>query len=365
MSLNAFLQERLEARAKSGHCRHLTIVQDLVDLSSNDFLGFSRCHRAVDTPLYGSTGSRLLTGNSRHAEELEQKIAAFHKAEAGLIFNSGYTANLGLISTVAKPSDTVVFDIHCHASMQDGIRLSKAWALPFRHQDLDHLENRLRQSKGNLFICVESIYSCDGSKAPLNEIVSLCKRYGAQLIVDEAHATGLFGLDGQGLCAQLEHPPFARLYTFSKALGAFGAIVVGSSLLRKYLINFCRPFIYTTALPYPNLHAIENGYRRLLTADPEREIIRELVAYFTEKVRLSGLPFLPSETQIHCLLLPGVRNVQEISHFLGTQGLDVRPLTSPTVARGQERLRVCLHAYNKKDEIDLLFTALEKGMPHA
>src|SRR5207249_1911541 len=143
--------------------------------SSHDYLGFSRLFPLkIELKKWGSTGSRLLTGNSQEIEELEAYIASFHGAETGLIFNSGYTANLGLLASVVMPDDVVIYDAHCHASTQDGMRLSKAQLYPFWHQDLNHLEKRLRNARKRTFVCIETVYSCDGSIAPLKEIATLC-----------------------------------------------------------------------------------------------------------------------------------------------------------------------------------------------
>ncbi len=305
-------------------------LRQLVDFASNDYLGLSR--------KFGATGSRLLTGNSKLAEELETAIAAFHGYETGLIFNCGYMANLGLLSAVAESDDTIIYDAHVHASTKDGIALSRAKAFPFRHNDLEHLEKRLKR---NCFVCVESIYSTDGSKAPLREICSLVSRYGAHLIVDEAHAVGVYGPEGRGLVAEQGLMPhvFAQVVTFGKALGTFGAIVLGSRRLTQGLLNFSRPFIYTTALPYPILAAIKRSYELFPKLELERQQLRALSEFFQ------------NESVIQAVTIPGNGAVKEASKKLLERGFDVRPLLSPTVQRGKECLRICLHAFNTQTQV--------------
>ena len=281
---NDFLKKRLQVREEQGLLRKLSLPNNLIDFSSNDYLGFARSpelHELILTELEtvnckletlsGSTGSRLLTGNSQYTEELETFIAYYHKAEAGLIFNSGYTANVGLISSIAQKGDIIFYDELSHASIYDGVRLSKAESFPFRHNDLNHLEERLkffqnaRKENSNSYIIVESVYSMDGDFAPLIELVSLCEDYNVNLIVDEAHATGIFGEKGEGKVVELglEEKVFSRVHTFGKALGCHGAIVLGSETLRNYLINFSRLFIYTTALPIHTLASIKSAYKLL------------------------------------------------------------------------------------------------------
>ena len=275
------LLNKLTRRKEDGLVRQLFPQSNLIDFSSNDYLGFAKSKDVFDLsknevskvashslPFNGSTGSRLLTGNSSYAEDLEKFIANYHKAEAGLIFNSGYSANIGLISSVAGKDDVIFYDELSHASIYDGVRLSKAGSFPFRHNDLSHLEERLmffkasHKKDSSCFVIVESVYSMDGDFAPLKEIAFLCDKYQADLIVDEAHATGIFGEKGEGRVVELglEEKVFARVHTFGKALGCHGAIVLGSDTLRSYLINYARSFIYTTALPLHSLATIKCVY---------------------------------------------------------------------------------------------------------
>lgn len=360
----AQLEDRLMVRQHSGNLRQLHVTKNLIDFASNDYLGLARspdlafsiikewenCQKPFNG--CGSTGSRLLTGNSAYVEELENHLADFHGYKAGLIFNCGYMANLGLLSSVISREDIIFYDTAVHASMHDGISLSYALAYPFRHNDLFHLEQRLNniQSKGQRFICIESIYSTDGSKAPLQEICHLSKLYNAHLIVDEAHASGIWGPCGRGLVAEhgLKQQVFAQITTFGKAWGAFGAIILGSQQLKQMMINFSRSFIYTTALPFHVLAAIKSSCELMPALEKQRDRLKQLILHY-QKVSPSS-----SETQIQCIKIRGNGSVKDVATKLALEGFDVRPLRSPTVKRGHELLRICLHAFNTEEQISRL-----------
>lgn len=249
-------------------------------------------------------------------------------------------ANLALLSTLFTEKDTLIADLNVHASLHDGMKLSKARKFYFRHNDLDHLENRLK-NKDRCFVVVESIYSMSGKRAPLREIVKLCEKYGAKLIVDEAHAIGVLGPQGKGLIAQdsLQEHVFACMSAFGKALGAHGAVISGSKLLKKMLLNFARPLIYTTALPLPLLATIACSYERFPLMDSERSRIFHLCTKFQ----------FPSH--IHPILIKGNSQAKLLSHFLAHRGLDVRPILSPTVPKGEERLRITMHSFNESHHV--------------
>lgn len=366
-----FLVERLLQRERLGNLRQLSISKNLIDFSSNDYLGLARSgelalevdrecmrHRAYGC---GATGSRLLTGNTAYAEELERMIALFHGYESGLLFGCGYMANIGLLSAVANSGDVIFYDAWVHASTHDGIRLSRADAFPFRHNDIEHLESRLRSSSvvGNRFICVESIYSTDGSVAPLVEICQLAKKYRALVIVDEAHAVGVCGPAGRGLVFEngLTSEVFAQIVTFGKALGTYGAIILGSETCRRTLINFARSCIYTTALPFHCLAAIKCSYDLFPYMDSERTHLRELVGCFCA-VRKSA-----SQTHIQAIQIKGNKAVREAAKILECCGYDLRPLLSPTVQRGSEILRFCLHAFNRESELMEFLSCIESLLP--
>jgi len=368
-SLHAAFEQRLNRRRINGTYRELTIsLNECIDFASNDYLGILH-NRLLDALIekegreaisWGSGGSRLLTGNSLYCEELEREIAQFHQAEAGLIFNSGYAANLGILTAVASPGDTIIYDQDVHASLHDAVRLSRAKPLPFRHGDLAHLARRLEQARGEVFVCAESVYSCDGSQPDLAEIQRQCQSKGAHLIVDEAHATGWLGPKGVGVVQMLglQGQVFARVHTFSKALGGQGAIVLGSSTLREYLLNFSRPFIYTTALPSRSLAAVRCAYKSLENFQGVRERLQSTIQYFRSKVKEHALTFEDSHSVIQNFRIPGNEAVKITARRLQGEGFDVRPLVSPTVRRGKECLRMCLHAFNTEEEIDALLNLL-------
>lgn len=366
-----FLSQSLRERSDENALRKLAVKNDLIDFSSNDYLGFARSaelQQEIDAFVKkhgghrnGSTGSRLLSGNSSFAEELESFIASYHNAEAALIFNSGYDANIGLFSCIAEKGDTIIYDELVHASVHDGIRLSRAAAFRFRHNDLAHLEERLKAAAGNVFVAVESVYSMDGDLAPLAAMVALCERYNASLIVDEAHATGVMSKKGRGMVNDLglDKKVFARVHTFGKALGVHGAAVVGSKLLRDYLVNFSRAFIYTTALPFHSLAAIRCAYALMKKSEEERNKLRELVALFKEQVQ-GKVDLIDSPSAVQCIVFPGNEDVKRVAAGLESSGFDVRPILSPTVPKGSERLRVCIHAFNSADEVTRLAGSIIK-----
>ena len=270
-------------------------------------------------------------------------------------------ANLGLLSAILSPGDAVLVDAVAHASIRDGIRLSGLKSYPFRHNDLNHLEALLKAhaSARNKFVCAESIYSCDGSCAPLPDLSRLCLKYGARLIIDEAHATGVWGPRGAGRVQMTGMHPyvFARIHTFGKALGAQGAAVVCSRELKNYLVNFSRPFIYTTALPPAMREAIWKGYKSMMNAIEDRDKIHALINAFKELSGKTDLPFYPSDTHIQALSIPG----SKLSAYLQNQGFDARHLKFPTVPKGFERLRICLHSFNTVQELRILFQKIQEG----
>ena len=360
--INTILSKKLQQRAENGLLRQLTFSEELIDFCSNDYLGFSR-ENILSDPYSkekamlpsGSSGSRLLSGNSPYVETLEQKIADFHHAEAGLLFNSGYDANLGLFSCVPQKGDTILFDEFCHASIRDGIRLSSAISFKFKHNSITDLERLLLKSTGNVFIAIESIYSMDGDIAPFEELVKLSEKYRANLIVDEAHAAGVFGEKGKGLVNEfnIENKVFARVHTFGKALGCHGAVILGSKILRDYLINYCRPFIYTTALPQHSLKFIELAYIALENKHENLGHLKNIITYFQTLANDLALSFVSNNNgPIQWIKTPGNDLVKEIANKLIVKGFDVRPILSPTVPKGEERIRVCLHAYNTKKELE-------------
>ena len=384
------LSQILEERKKQLLFRSLRTSKNLIDFCSNDYLGFSQKLKQNSENYSfptGATGSRLLAGNMQFVEDLEQEIADFHGAEAGLIFNSGYDANVGLLSCLPQKNDLLFTDELIHASMIDGARLSYATRERFKHNDVEDLERGLAPpaprggafesefdhnytsvapplgAGGAIFIALESVYSMDGDLANLEGVVNLSEKYGANLIVDEAHATGVFGKNGRGLVCELglEDKVFARVITFGKALGCHGAIVLGSKNLRDYLINFARPFIYSTAAPMHTHESIRQAYQLLKSPNFSNEKLHSLIRFFKENAKQAlDLELIDSPSAIQCIIISGNERCQEIGLKLQNAGLDIRPIVSPTVPKGKERLRICLHEFNTEEEILRIFKVLKE-----
>ncbi|KAI8917548.1 pyridoxal phosphate-dependent transferase [Powellomyces hirtus] len=382
----------------------------LVDFSSNDYLGLATsgnlkevflerltaAHRGdnvqtgpgVSPMALGATGSRLLSGNSVQALELERFLADYHNAPSALLFNSGYDANLSLLSTLPEPQNgAIVYDEYVHASMHDGIKLGRAgYRRAFKHNDVEDLARILDELLSpppsspsietlvtasakpkckTVVVAVESLYSMDGDMAPLTEIVQLLATYGgrAVLIVDEAHSTGTIGPGGRGLVSALglENQVFARLHTFGKAVGAHGAVVLGPPVLRDYLVNYARPLVYSTMTSPHALVAIACAFEHLLQhADVLQKRLSTLVQTFRREVGIlpDGSYLLPSNTMIQGIVFPGNANVVTLCTLIQSRGFDVRPIRSPTVPIGTERVRVCLHANNTPEQIAALAVAV-------
>ena len=370
------LQQKLAERAAQGNLRQLKITSGLIDFCSNDYLGLARSEklRALirqeedkykHLPL-GATGSRLLSGNHPLFEELESIIATYHHGEAALLFNSGYMANVGLLSALPQRGDTVFYDEASHASMKDGLRLSFARSYSFRHNDVADLRQKLKLATGQVYVVVESVYSMDGDKAPLQELAQLCQEQNAALIVDEAHAVGLYGEKGEGLIVALglEKQVFAQVITYGKAMGNHGAAVVGPQVLRDFLINFSRAFIYTTGLPTHALVALKCAYTLLPDMAQERRQAKMLAQeLYGQLSNIPGIRGTPQESVILSVFVEegGTAKLKALASFLQQQGFNVRPVFSPTVPIGQERLRVIVHAFNTSEQIDGLVQAIAKG----
>ncbi len=365
-----FLKQRLNERVENGLFRQLTINSLPFDFCSNDYLGFANsaifsqmiveeCSQ-LNNLKNGSSGSRLLSGNHPYTEETEQLIANFHNAQCGLIFNSGYDANVGLLSSVPQRGDTIITDELIHASLIDGARLSYADRFKFKHNDLIDLEIKLKNAKGIVYVVIESVYSMDGDIAPIVKISELCNDYSANLIVDEAHATGIFGYKGSGLVSQLklEKFIFARIVTFGKAIGAHGAIILGSNNLRNYLINFAKSFIYTTAAPLHQIAAINCAYQ-LLSNGSYEQVIQQKITLYTGLIGGVKLPMIKSESAIQTLLFNTNEGAKNAENYLKSKNYDVKAILSPSVPKGKERLRICLHTFNSDQEITSLVKELK------
>ncbi len=362
-----FLDKKLKEREQNNSLRSLKITEgNPVDFCSNDYLGIVKnkwIEKKTNPGLsHGSTGSRLLSGNYPLIEEVEKLVADFHEAEAGLIFNSGYDANTGLLSCVPQKNDFIFYDQLSHASLRDGTRLSFATSFSFLHNSLEDLEKKLRSAETNhqKFVVTESVFSMDGDFAPLQQISDLCEKYKAALIVDEAHATGVVGEKGEGLVQQLnlQEKCFARIHTFGKACGVHGAVILGSEKLKKYLINFSRQFIFSTSLPPSSAEAVKISYQTFPSMEKERKRIYQLISTF--KNRELKFKILKSGTPIQIVIIPGNEEVKIIAKNCRQKNFDIRPILYPTVPKGEERLRIVLHAFNTAEEVNGLLDILGK-----
>ncbi|KAI1411078.1 PLP-dependent transferase [Hypoxylon sp. FL1857] len=421
----------LLARRKSlGKLRRLTNAPpNSIDFSSNGYLSLStspvvqkallsRLQAEVATSenyddklrrrsILGSGGSRLLDGNSTLAESLEAKIAAFHNAEAALLFTSAYDANTGLLGCVPQPGDVIVYDELIHASVHEGMRLSRATKrVPFSHDSISEshrgrstddgvgqsgpqsktqsLEEVLRQvskderiasCKANVFICVEGLYSMDGDVPLLKEIVETVDRYlpsgNGYIIVDEAHSVGVFGNNGRGLVCQfgLEDRVWARVLGFGKALGCSGGVVLCSSITRSYLINYARSLIYTTSMTFTSLISIDVVYDFLASGQSNslREHLQKLINYTYSQLYALCTRLRPTRRILHIYESPSRSPIipvftaypRILADHCQRSGFMVRPIVAPTVPAGTERVRVCLHSANTIRQIDGLCRAIE------
>ena len=381
------LQDKLNQRREANALRQLkTPDSELVDFSSNDYLGFSKNSaiffraseilKEQNLELNGAAGSRLLSGNHKLYELTERFIAKTHQVEAALIFNSGYDANVGFFGSVPQRGDVILYDEYIHASIRDGIQMSHAKAYKFKHNDLNDLESKLslraqsrsleKANDSQIYVVTESVFSMDGDTPDLFKLVDLCDQFSAQIFIDEAHAIGVFGtgiIDELGL----EHRVM-RLVTFGKAMGCHGAAILGSEILKSYLVNFARSLIYTTALPPHSVATILASYQHAVSDSklPNSALkkMRENIQYFQKELKKQQLQefFIKSDSAIHCAILPGNARVKQISAALLKAGFDVKAILSPTVPEGQERLRICLHSYNSQNEIKTLLSLLAKSL---
>lgn len=369
------LSQKLQIRKQNIALRQLPEQNNLIDFASNDYLGFSKSELIFNqTHQYlldnafvqnGATGSRLLSGNHNLYGIAEAFIAEFHKAESALIFNSGYDANVGFFSSVPQKGDLILYDELCHASIRDGIQLSYAKAYKFNHNDFEDLERLiLRNQNTTIYIVTESVFSMDGDTPNLGELINLSEKHNCYLVLDEAHALGVFGGKGQGLVQEfdVQDKVFARIMTFGKGLGCHGAAILGSQELKQYLVNFARSFIYTTGLSPHSVATILVAYQFLEKENKDIKLLRENIIHFNQQKNLLGLKpiFVRSKSAIQSVIIPGNEKVKSIAKQLQEKGFDVKAILSPTVPEGQERLRFCLHAFNTKDEISEVLKLLSE-----
>ena len=384
MNRKDFEQEIQEIK-KEGLFRSLKLVESaqgpevllngkkVLLLSSNNYLGLAdhpilkeAMIKAVQTYGVGSGASRLISGNMALHEDLEQKLAEFKGTEAALVFNSGYTANLGLIPCLARQSDLILADRLNHASLIDGCRLSRATFHVYRHKEMAHLETLLKKNRSDhrsnrrTFIVTDGVFSMDGDLAPLPDIVGLAERYSATVILDDAHGTGVLGKQGRGTVEHfnLEANSLIQMGTLSKAMGVFGAYVAGSRELVTYLINKARSFLYTTALP-PAVAAAAIAALEIIRQEPERRAaLWENQSYLVKGLDAMGYKVLSSETPIIPLLIGETGLAVQVSDRLLEAGIYAPAIRPPTVPKGTSRIRATVMATHTKDQMEFALDAL-------
>uniref|UniRef100_M4BRZ8 Aminotransferase class I/classII large domain-containing protein n=1 Tax=Hyaloperonospora arabidopsidis (strain Emoy2) TaxID=559515 RepID=M4BRZ8_HYAAE len=397
------LRVALTRRRDVGTLRTLEVPNEptdaTVDFYSNDYLGFARLqslqdlvqirHKELQSQhgyTLGATGSRLISGNSKLFMQVEKDLATFYNSEAALVFNSGYAANVGVLSCIAQAEDVILYDELVHSSCHEGIRLSRTYAtgrsFAFRHNDIEDLKRKMQKfcvstsstgkdaAKTCVYVLVESLYSMDGDFAPLEAMAAFCENMGAFLIIDEAHSTGMYGPQGSGVVRQLDldtkykSSVACRIHTFGKAMGCHGAVVCGTQVLIDYLVNYARSFIYSTAVPFHQLVSIAcvHEFSASSEADALRSYTIELVQYFKQKMKSNeSIPrnaILASDSPIQSIVFNGNYRVLKAAQLLNAMGIRVIPIRSPTVAKGAERFRIVIHAHNTRHQVNKLVTAL-------
>ena len=339
-----------------------------IDLSSNDYLGLSGhpdLRRAAIEALedgieIGATGSRLLRGHRDAHAELEAFAATHFNVPATLFFANGFQANYALITTLIGRHDVAIFDALAHASMRDGLHATRVDTVKVHHNDLNGFETALtkpRRDGARAWVLVESVYSMDGDIAPVAEILALCERYDALLIVDEAHGTGVFGPTGRGVTEGLPHERLISLHTCGKALGVAGALVCARADIVDYLINFARPFIFSTA-PMPLQALLVQKALELAAAEPwRREKLKTLQVFVA--ARLQNLTI---HSPIVPILIGEDAKAVTIAEQLQAQGFDIRAIRPPTVPAGTARLRLSLNANLSEDDLSAFASVLTRTL---
>ena len=347
-------ERALDALLRRGRLRSLDTPAG-IDFTSNDYLGLAQSQELADAVVaaiergvpVGAGGSRLLRGNHPEHEALEAEAARFFGAETALFFGGGFIANTALLATLPSRGDLIVYDELIHASVHDGMRLSKTEATAARHNDPQSIEDAIKTWRaaggtGQPWIVVESLYSMDGDRAPIDDLAGIAARYDAMLIVDEAHSTGVFGAEGRGLAAHLEGAAnIITLHTCGKALGVMGALVLAPKTMRDFLVNRARAFIYATA-PSPLVAAAVRAALQICKNEPERrEKLHRLIG-FAERELKSKTRFAPSGSQIQPIIVGADSSALALAAAMKARGYDIRAIRPPTVPEGTARLRMTI-----------------------
>jgi 8-amino-7-oxononanoate synthase len=369
------VEERLEnelAALEQKQRRREFKISELIDFTSNDYLGLTKSpairERAIKDlqsgmPL-GSGGSRLLRGNHIWHEHAEKDFASFEDTESALFFSSGYSANMAVLTAIPTRRDLILYDTMVHASIKEGIHSSLAAKKSFEHNSVNALRHIASSVKdaGTIYVVIESLYSMDGDEAPLEDIAEVCEEFGMALIIDEAHATGLFGKHGRGLIDEknVRNKILLSIHPCGKALASAGAFISSSSTIKSYLINKARTMIFTTALPPIVPATISEVLReikrnpKLITAvhrnaDYVRNTLRKnLKKWIVPEGRSPIIPLIVGEDSVAC----------RVGDDMQARGADIRPIRPPTVAEGSARFRITVNALHEKEDLDLLTDSL-------
>ncbi|WP_028745071.1 8-amino-7-oxononanoate synthase [Rhizobium mesoamericanum] len=366
----AVYERKLAGLDRKGRSRSLVAITG-ADFTSNDYLGLAHSVRlaqavrnAMDRGVpVGAGGSRLLRGNHPEHEALEQEAAAYFGAARALYFGSGYAANVALFSTLPQRDDIIVHDVLIHASAHGGISKSRAASVATAHNDVDAVADAISRWRraggtGRAWIAVESLYSMDGDRAPLRELMELARQHDGFLVIDEAHATGVFGRGGRGLSEALGHAENCiTLHTCGKALGASGALILGPAIICDFLINRARNFIYSTA-PSPLMAATVREALRILDDEPERRDKLAGLVSFAGREMEAAIGMHAGTSQILPVLIGDNRRAVQIAERLRGEGFDVRPIRPPTVPEGTARLRISITLNVDEATVSRLFEHL-------
>jgi len=370
------LKSKVDERIAQGKLRGLTVINyaSEVDFSSNDYLGLSRCKVVADNvryeyetylrqelgqPLSGSTGSRLLTGNSSLHEDTENFLAQFHNQKYALVANSGWDLNFGVCSSIPCATSLVLFDELVHNSIIMGIRSGRQKLVEsFIHNKVDDIINIFKKNPGveDKLIIVESIYSMDGDQCPISDVLAIAKEHNAMVLVDEAHSVGVYGKRGEGLLCSLglqNHPNLLGIiYTFGKAVGAHGAVITTNHEgVVEYLLNYSRPLVYSTSLPAHSMITIRACYERMEKSIESRIKLFQNILLFKKISADVNLPLLSSDSMIQSVMIPTNDAVVAVAKVLREKGFACLPIRAPTVPIGSERIRIIIHAQNTENEI--------------
>jgi 8-amino-7-oxononanoate synthase len=369
------LAKLLTERENLGLLRSLQSKAKAIDFCSNDYLGLAKNfqlaelistnfekYKSKDGLFNGSTGSRLISGNFELIPIFEEACAKFHQSESCLLFGSGFEANLGILSCLPQEGDVIFCDKLLHASLIDGLKLNKAEKRIFKHNDVSDLVHLLEQypKETPKWIIIESIYSMDGDQAPIQQMIDLKKQYNAEIIVDEAHSGGIYGPLGEGKCVELNlhNEVFARIITFGKAWGNSGAVVLGSQILKEYLINFARTFIYSTAPSPAHVSSLLTTLEYLPQLTAQRKQLIGNIDFFRKQLKSNQ--WGNSQTAIQTFFVTGNEAVRAKAKQVQEMGFSIKPIVFPTVSKGKERIRITLSSETSKEDVVTLIQFLEK-----